>query len=176
MILWKRCTQYVSKFGKLSSGHRIGKGQFSSQSQKEAMPKNEQTTVQLHSHASKVKLKILQARLQQNMNQELPDVQAGFRTGRGTRDQIAKEWSQEKKGITEDEMVGWHHWLNGNEFEQAPGVGDGQGSLVCWCPRGHNWGTELNCSLDGEPGPCSKSTLLSFLAVFPWFASPFFPK
>ena len=55
------------------------------------MPKNEQTTVQLHSHASKVKLKILQARLQQNMNQELPDIQAGFRTGRGTRDQIAKE-------------------------------------------------------------------------------------
>ena len=80
-----------SKFGKLGSGHRIGKGQFSSQSQKEAMPKNAQTTVQLHSHASKVMLKILQARLQQNMNRELPDVQAGFRTGRGTRDQIAKE-------------------------------------------------------------------------------------
>ena len=45
----------------------------------------------LISHASKLMLKILQARLQQNMNQELPDVQAGFRTGRGTRDQIAKE-------------------------------------------------------------------------------------
>ena len=53
------------------------------------MPKNAQTTVQLHSHASKVMLKILQARLQQYVNQELPDVQAGFRKGRGTRDQIA---------------------------------------------------------------------------------------
>ena len=54
------------------------------------MPKNAQTTTQLHSsHASKVMLKILQARLQQYMNRELPDVQAGFRKGRRTRDQIA---------------------------------------------------------------------------------------
>ena len=53
------------------------------------MPKNAQTTAQLHSHASKVMLKILQARLQQYVNGELPDVQAGFRKGRGTRDQIA---------------------------------------------------------------------------------------
>ena len=54
------------------------------------MPKNVQTTAQLHciSHTSKVMLKILQARLQQYMNQEIPDVQAGFRKGRGTRDQI----------------------------------------------------------------------------------------
>ena len=42
-----------------------------------------------------------------------------------------KDWRQEEKGMTEDEMVGWHHWLDGLEFEQAPGVGDGQGSLVC---------------------------------------------
>ena len=40
--------------------------------------------------------------------------------------------------MTEDEMVGWHHGLNGHEFEQAPGVGDGQGSLVFCSPRGHN--------------------------------------
>ena len=54
------------------------------------MPKNVQTTTQLHlSHASKIMLKILQARLQQYVNRELPDVQAGFRKGRGTRDQIA---------------------------------------------------------------------------------------
>ena len=39
--------------------------------------------------------------------------------------------------MTEDEMVGWHHRLNGHEFEQAPGVGDGQGSLVCGSPWGH---------------------------------------
>ena len=48
-MLWKCCTQYASKFGKLSSGHRTGKGQFSSQSQKRAMSKNVQTTAQLHS-------------------------------------------------------------------------------------------------------------------------------
>ena len=47
-----------------------------------------------------------------------------------------KDWRQEKKGVTEDEMVGWHHRLNEHEFEQAPGVGDGQGSLVC-SPWGH---------------------------------------
>ena len=48
-----------------------------------------------------------------------------------------KDWRQEKKEMTEDEMVGWHHWLNGHEFEQAPGDGDGQGSLVCCSPWGH---------------------------------------
>ena len=62
------------------------------------MPKNVQTTAQSHSsHASKVMLKILQARLQQSMNRELPDVEAGFRKGRGTRDQIANTcWIMEK--------------------------------------------------------------------------------
>ena len=62
------------------------------------MPKNAQTTAQLHSsHASKVMLKILQARLLQYVNHELPDVEAGFRKGRGTRDQIANiHWIIEK--------------------------------------------------------------------------------
>ena len=63
------------------------------------MPKNAQTTAQLHSSLTLVKLmlKILQARLQQYVNRELPDVQAGFRKGRGTRDQIANiRWIMEK--------------------------------------------------------------------------------
>jgi len=47
-----------------------------------------------------------------------------------------KDWGQEEKGTTEDEMVGWHHWLHGHEFDQALGVGDGWGSLVCYSPRG----------------------------------------
>ena len=47
-----------------------------------------------------------------------------------------KDWGQEEKGMTEDEMVGWHHWLNGHEFEQALGVGDGQGSLSYCSPWG----------------------------------------
>ena len=51
---------------------------------------------------------------------------------------VGKDWRQEEKGTTGDEMVGWHHWLDGHEFEQALGVGDGQGSLVCCSPWGHN--------------------------------------
>ena len=47
-----------------------------------------------------------------------------------------KDWRQEEKGTTEDEIVGWHHQLNRHEFEQTPGVGDGQGGLVC-C---NSWG------------------------------------
>ena len=42
-----------------------------------------------------------------------------------------KDWGQEEKGMTEDEMVGWHHWLNGHGFGWTPGVGDGQGGLAC---------------------------------------------
>ena len=49
-----------------------------------------------------------------------------------------KNWRQEEKGMTEDEMMaGWYHRLNGHEFEQALGVGDGKGSLVCYSPWGH---------------------------------------
>ena len=47
-----------------------------------------------------------------------------------------KDWRQEEKGMTEDEMVGWHHRLDWHEFEQVPGVGDGQGSLACCSPWG----------------------------------------
>ena len=48
-----------------------------------------------------------------------------------------QDWRLEEKETTEDEIVGWHHWLDGHEFEQAPGVGDGQGSLACCSPWGH---------------------------------------
>ena len=47
-----------------------------------------------------------------------------------------KDWRWEEKGMTEDEMAGWHHRLDGHEFEEAPGVGDGQGSLTCYSPWG----------------------------------------
>ena len=70
---------------------------FPFQSQRKAMPENVQTTTQLYSHTSKVMLKILQARLQQYVSRELPDVQTGFRKGKGTRDQIANiRWIIEK--------------------------------------------------------------------------------
>ena len=48
-----------------------------------------------------------------------------------------KKWRQEEKGMTEGKMVGWHHWLDRHEFEQALGFGDEQGSLACYSPWGH---------------------------------------
>ena len=86
MMLLKCCAQYARIFGKLRSGYRTGKGWFHSNT-KEC---SDSHTITHISHASEVMLKILQARLQQYMNQELPDVQVGFRKGRRTRDQIAQ--------------------------------------------------------------------------------------
>ena len=54
----------------------------------------------------------------------------------GKNPDVGKEWRQEK-GTTDDEMVGWHHWLNGHEFEQTPRNSEGQGRLACWSPWGH---------------------------------------
>ena len=70
----------------------------------------------------------------------------------GKDSDAGRDWGQEEKGTTEDEMAGWHHWLNGCEFEWTLGVGDGQGGLACcnsWgrkeldTTEGLNW-TELN--------------------------------
>ena len=114
MILLKCYIRYDSKFGKLSSGHRTGKSQFSFQSQRKAKTENVQTPTKsaLISHTSKVMLKILQARLQQYMNGELSDVQAGFRKGRGTRDQIAnicqKIFHRKSKKIPEKRLLLLH--------------------------------------------------------------------
>ena len=89
-MLRKCCTQYVSKFGKLSSGHRTGKSVFIPIPKKgNAKECSNYCTIAFISHANKVMLKTLQARLQQYVNRELPDVQAGFRNGRRTRNQIA---------------------------------------------------------------------------------------
>ena len=92
MMLWKCCTQYASKFGKLSSGHRKRSVFIPIPKKGNAKECSNYCTIALISHARKVRLKILQARLQQYVNHELPDVQAGFRKGRGTRDQITKHW------------------------------------------------------------------------------------
>ena len=92
MVLWKCCIQYARKSGKLSSGHRTGKGQ----SVFTPIPKkgNDKECSNYHtitciSHSSKVILKILQARLQQYVNGEFPEIQAWFRKVRGIREQIA---------------------------------------------------------------------------------------
>ena len=97
--------------GKFCSGPRTGKGQFSFQSQRKSMPKNVQTTAQLHSsHTSKVMLKIFQAMLQQYMNCELPDVQTEFRKGRGTRDQQHLLSHRKSKRVLEKQVL-LLHWL-----------------------------------------------------------------
>ena len=97
-MLSKCCTQYASKFGKLSSGHRTGKVSFhSNPKESQAKECSNYHTIAHISHASKVMFKILQARLQQYVNRELSDVQADFRNGKGTRDQIDNiHWIIEK--------------------------------------------------------------------------------
>ena len=72
-----------------------------------------------------------------------------------------QDWRQEKR-TPEDEMVGWHHGIDGHEFEHALGVGDGQGSLVCcrsWgCRVGHDWATQVNCYLLGKNSSSRQSS------------------
>ena len=85
---------------------------------------------------------------------------------------VGKDWRQEEKGSTEDEMVGWHHWLNGHEFGWTPGVGDGQGSLASCDSWGRkesdtteqlNW-TELNWR--GRSGGLVFPSLSEFSTVY----------
>ena len=89
-----------------------------------------------------------------------------------------KDWRWEEKGMTEDEMAGWHHWLNGHEFKQALGVSDGQGSLACCSSWGHkswtqlsDW-TEVNCTAQAhELITCYWSQMKSlyglYISVYP---------
>ena len=89
-MLWKSYTQYVNKFGKQQWRQDWKRSIFIPTPKKgNAKECSNYRTIALISHASKVMLKILQARLQQYMNHEIPDVQAGFRKSRGTRDQTA---------------------------------------------------------------------------------------
>ena len=81
----------------------------------------------------------------------------------GKDSDAGRDWGQEEKGTAEDEMAGWHHWLNGRESEWTPGVGDGQGGLACcdsWGRRvRHDWAIDL-WSL------CSVQTLLHRFMYF----------
>ena len=64
-----------------------------------------------------------------------------------------KDWRQEEKGTTEDEMVGWHQWLDEHEFEQTPGDSEGQGSLACcslWACKESDMTEELNNNSNGS--------------------------
>ena len=66
----------------------------------------------------------------------------------GEDSDAGRDWGQEEKGLTEDEMAGWHHWLNGHEFEWTPRVGVGQGGLACcdsWGRKESDMTERLNC-------------------------------
>ena len=84
-----------------------------------------------------------------------------------------KDWGQEEKGVTEDEMVGWHHWLNGCEFELTLGVSEEQERLVCCSLWGHkesDMTKQLNnnnmcCILDNVPWPLEKNV---YSVAFRW--------
>ena len=110
------CCEKCCKFGKRSSGHRTGKGHFSFQSHsypKEGNAKecsNYRTTA-LISHTSKVMFKILQARLQQNMNQELPDVQAGSKRQRNQRSNCQHRLDHRSSKRIPDKDLFLFHWL-----------------------------------------------------------------
>ena len=98
MMLWKCCTQYASKFGTQQCPQDWKRSVFIPIPKKgNSKECSNYHTTALISHTSKVMLKILQARLQQYVNRELPDVQAGFRKGRGTRDQMATSTGSWKK-------------------------------------------------------------------------------
>ena len=94
----------------------------------------------------------------------------------GKDSDAGRDWGQEEKGTTQDEMAGWHHWLDGRESEWTPGVGDGQGGLACCDSWGHkesdtterlNW-TELDVQYNysvGIPNSSSSFTRCPFPAV-----------
>ena len=81
-----------------------------------------------------------------------------------------KDWRWEEKGMTEDEMVGWHHWLNGLELEQALGVGNGQGGLAC-CG---SWGHKESDTTEGLNWSGECSLILGCKASFHWYKSQHF--
>ena len=122
-MLWKCCTQYARKFGKLSSRHRTGKGQFSVQSLRKAMPKNAQTTTQLQSLHMLERLYSKSSKLGfSSMWTGLPDVHTEYRKGRGTRDQTAKiHWligkprGFQKKSLLLLHWLCWSLWLCGSQ-------------------------------------------------------------
>ena len=81
-----------------------------------------------------------------------------------------KDWRREEKGTTEHEMAGWHHRLDGHEFELTPGVGDGQGGLACCSPWGCRVGRDWAAELNGTENVTSSREPHLFLAFFPFTA------
>ena len=77
-----------------------------------------------------------------------------------------KDWEQEDKGMTEDEMVGWYHQLNGHESEETPGDGKGQGSLACCSPWGHEESDTTEWLKNSNNDPSSQLSIYPFIYTF----------
>ena len=74
-------------------------------------------------------MQVRKQQLELDMEQQRPPHAKSWLNGKDS--DAGRDWGQEGKGMTEDEMAGWHHWLNEREFEWTPGDGDGQGGLLC---------------------------------------------
>ena len=138
-MLWKCCTQYASTFGKLSSGHRTGKGQFSFQSQRKAMAKNAQTTIALVSHTSKVMLKMMVQWVKC-----LPTMQETRVRSLGWEDPLEKEMA------THSSTLAWKI-----PWTEKPGRLQSMGSQRVR----HDWGTFLSFPKLSRPGFSSMWTM-----------------
>ena len=88
----------------------------------------------------------------------------------GKDPEAGKDWGQEEKGVMEDGMVGWHHWLNEHEFEQALGDGEGQGSLACGSPQSCERTVLMTLTLaDRSPAPPTKACLFLSFPSLCWY-------
>ena len=83
----------------------------------------------------------------------------------GKDSDAGRDWGQEEKGTTEDEMAGWHHWLNRREFEWTPGVGDGQGGLAC-CGSWRRKESEMTQRLNSTELNWRPAKLMSFFLPY----------
>ena len=90
----------------------------------------------------------------------------------GKDSDAGRGWGQEEKGTPEDEMAGWHHWLNGREFEWTPGVGDGQGGLACcdsWGRKESDMTEQLNWTELNDLKDHITRQLVKWYSVFSWW-------
>ena len=151
MMLLKYCTQYASNFGKLSSGLRTGKSQCSFQSQRKAMPKNAQTTAQLHSSHMLVKWcsKFSKPGFSNTCTVNFQMFKLGLEKAEETEIKLPTSTGSSKKQDSSRKIIYFCFRTQRTESEWTPGVGDGQGGLACcnsWGRKESDTIERLNCA------------------------------
>ena len=142
MILWKCCTQYASQFGKLSSGHRSGKGQFSLQSQRKTMPKNVQTNKWY-------------AERNQHLWKVLHSGEMGWAVVRESSSKEMMSMLSLKKGVGTGLIEVWGRQLRQINLSQGPEVSERKRALFIWKTAGIGQITTQVCGLRNLSLPCS---------------------